>query len=76
MVDKIVRPLHNAPFSPISVSGSNYNPRNTQCIPVVKIFAFLDLEQNLAFFKGLIVSRFYIKKPNYPLLQGNPAIYI
>ena len=27
-------------------SGSNYNPRNTQCIPVVIIFAFLDLGKN------------------------------
>jgi len=26
-------------------TGSNFNPRNTQCIPPVKIFAFLDLEQ-------------------------------
>jgi hypothetical protein len=25
-----------------------------ECIPVVKIFAFLELKQNLAFFKGLI----------------------
>jgi hypothetical protein len=40
------RPLQNAPFCPISVSGSNFNPQNTQCIPVVKIFAFLELEQN------------------------------
>ena len=40
------RPLQNAPFCPISVSGSNCNPQNTQCIPVVKIFAFLELEQN------------------------------
>jgi len=40
------RPLQNAPFCPIPASGSNFNPRNTQCIPVVKIFAFLDLEQN------------------------------
>jgi hypothetical protein len=30
-----LRPLQNAPFFPISSSGSNYNPRNTQCIPVV-----------------------------------------
>jgi hypothetical protein len=43
---KIMRPLQNAPFRPISVSGSNCNPQNTQCIPVVKIFAFLELEQN------------------------------
>jgi len=27
-------------------SGSNFNPRNIQYIPVVKIFAFLELEQN------------------------------
>jgi len=41
-----LRPLENAPFCPISVSDSNFNPQNTQCIPVVKIFAFLELEQN------------------------------
>jgi len=28
------------------MSGSNFNPQNTPCIPVVKIFAFLELEQN------------------------------
>ena len=33
------RPLQNAPLCPISASGSNFNPQNTQCIPVVKIFA-------------------------------------
>jgi hypothetical protein len=38
--------LHNVPFRPISASGSNFNPRNTQCIPVVKIIAFLELERN------------------------------
>ncbi len=42
----LLRPLQNAPFCPISVSGSNFNPQNTQCIPVVKIFSFLELEQN------------------------------
>jgi len=50
----ITRPLQNAPFCPISASGSNFNPRNTQCIPVVKIITFLELEQKYAFFKGLI----------------------
>jgi len=50
----ITRPLQNAPFCPISDSGSNFNPRNTQCIPVVKIIAFLELEQKYAFFKSLI----------------------
>ncbi len=52
-----MRPLKNAPFCPISASGLNFNPRNTQCIPVVKIFAFFDLEQNYAFFKGLTYSK-------------------
>jgi len=43
------------PFYPIPASGSNFNPQNTQCIPVVKIFAFLGLEQNGTFCKGLIL---------------------
>ncbi len=47
------RPLQNAPFCPISALGSNFHPQNTQCIPVVQIFACLELEQNWAFFKGL-----------------------
>jgi len=41
-----LRPLQNTPFCPIPASGSNFNPQNTQCIPAVKIFAFLGLEQN------------------------------
>ena len=63
-----MRPLQNAPFCPIPVSGLNFNPRNTKCIPacpvkceayfsgVVKIFTFLELEQNSAFCKDLRVS--------------------
>ncbi len=50
------RPLHNALFCPITASGSNFNPRNTQCIPVVEIIAFLVLGQNRTFFKGLATS--------------------
>ena len=42
-----LKPLQNLPFCPISASGSNFNPRNTPCIPVVKIFAFLELEPRL-----------------------------
>jgi len=57
--------LQNGTFCPISASGSNFNPRNIQYIPVVEIFAFLELEQKveifafleleqkLPFFKGL-----------------------
>jgi len=48
-----MRPLKNVLFCPIPVSGSNFNPQNTQYIPVVKIFAFLGFEQNRTFFKGL-----------------------
>jgi hypothetical protein len=48
-----MRLLHNTPFCPIAASGSNFNPRNTQCIHVVEIIAFLELGQNWAFFKGL-----------------------
>jgi hypothetical protein len=44
--DHNTRPLQNAPFRSISASGSNFNPRNTQCIPVAKIIAFLELERN------------------------------
>ena len=47
------RPLKNAPFCPISVSGSGSDPRNTRSIPVVEILALLDLEQKRTFFKGL-----------------------
>ena len=50
-----VRPLQNGTFCPISASGSNFNPRNILYIPVVEIFAFLELEQKLLFFKGLYV---------------------
>jgi hypothetical protein len=39
--------LKNLPFCPISALGSNFNPRNTQCIPVVKITAFLEPEPRL-----------------------------
>jgi hypothetical protein len=48
-----MRPLQKVPFCPIPVSGSNFNPQNTACIPAVKIFAFLELEQKLTFSKGL-----------------------
>jgi len=50
---KNMRPLKNTTFCLISALGPNFNPQNTQCIPVVKIFARLELRQNSAFFKGL-----------------------
>ena len=54
-----LRPLQNTPFCPISASGSNFNPQNTQSILVVKIFVFLELEQKWAFCKGLNLMRIY-----------------
>jgi len=35
------------PFFPISASDSDFNPQNTQCIPAVKIFAFLELGKTI-----------------------------
>ncbi len=64
---KPLRPLEIIPFCPIFASDSNFNPRNTHCIPacpvecgahssgVVKIFVFLNLEyrhKRETFFKG------------------------
>jgi hypothetical protein len=34
------------PFAQFLCQAQNFNPQNTKCIPVVKIFAFLELEQN------------------------------
>jgi hypothetical protein len=47
------RPLQNGTLCRLSASGSNFNPRNIQYIPAVEIFAFLELEHKLPFFKGL-----------------------
>ena len=59
---EMLRPLHNALFHPISASGSNFNPQNTESIPAVKIFAFLELERNWTFCKGLM---FILQKKGY-----------
>jgi hypothetical protein len=72
------RPLQNGTFCPISASDSNFNPRNTPCIPVVKIFAFLELEQKLPFFKGLNDCYFHFLKKKYlvrmkMLVKANPV---
>ena len=51
IIPDVLRPLQNLPVRPISASASNFNPRNTQCMPacpvgpadrtgVVKIFVF------------------------------------
>jgi hypothetical protein len=45
-------PVRKRLISPISASGSNFNPQNTKCIPVVKIIAFLELEKIISFSDG------------------------
>jgi len=39
------RLLQNVYLGPIPMSGSDFNPQNTQCIHLVKIIAFLEREQ-------------------------------
>jgi len=51
----MLRPLKNVPFCPISAPDSKFNPRNIPYIPPVKFFVFLELEQKLTFFKGLML---------------------
>jgi len=55
------------------VSGSNFNPRNTFSIPVVKIIAFLEFEQKSEFFKSL--KKWLIPRDLRCLLEqsGNPS---
>ena len=45
-------PIHKWLFSAISASDADLNPLNSQCIPAVKIFVFLDLAKNISFLDG------------------------
>jgi len=40
----MMRHLKNVPFRPISALRSDFNPRNNQYIPLVKILTRLDLD--------------------------------
>jgi len=53
LVFNAASPMQNVPFWLISSSVSNSNPRNTQCIPVIKNIVFLEIEQKGTFFKDL-----------------------
>ncbi|MBU4011059.1 MAG: hypothetical protein KJ882_09870, partial [Proteobacteria bacterium] len=46
---KVMSQFQNVPFWPISALGENFNPRNTPCIPAVKISTRLDLDQTETF---------------------------
>jgi len=50
-----MRPLKIPPFAQFLRQAQILILEIRECIPVVKIFAFLELKQNLAFFKGLSV---------------------
>jgi len=50
-------------FSPISVSGSNFNPQNTLSIPAVKIVAFLELSEKPWFSFGHWISLLMREEP-------------
>ena len=55
----ILKPLQNCYFSVMRCQASNFNPRNTQCIPPAKIFAFLAWRKNVTFFKGPILFGYW-----------------
>jgi len=67
-------------FPPASggTSGSNYNPRNTQYIPAVIIFAFLDLGKNPYFsfrhYLGQVTARLTERVQSYRVSKG--TIYV
>ena len=52
-------------FFPISASRSNYDPRNTQRIPVVIIFAFLDYVGGLSAFLSVSFEDRYFFETEY-----------
>jgi len=45
-------PIQKWLFSPISVLGEIFNPRNINHMPAVKIFARLELNENISFLDG------------------------
>jgi transposase len=54
--NKYLVPERKLSFSPISAPESNFNPRNTPCMSVVKIFVFLDLNEKSWFSFGHYVN--------------------
>jgi len=49
-------PIHKWLICPISASGKNLNPQNTQGIPQVFILTFLELEQIISSLEGHSMS--------------------
>jgi hypothetical protein len=45
-------PIHKWLFSPISALGKNFNPRNINHMPAVKISARLELDETISFLDG------------------------
>jgi len=56
-------PERKWPFSPISALNKNFNPRNTLCMPVVKIVICLELDEKSRFRSGTIyIVMFAVRK--------------
>jgi len=66
----MTRPLQNGTLCPIYASGSNFKLRYIPYISVVEIIAFLELEQKLPFFKGLLTIICLATK-NLPLILSD-----
>ena len=45
-------PIHKWLFSPISLLGGNFNPRNINPMPAVKITTRLERDENISFVDG------------------------
>ncbi len=62
-------------FVPISALGENFNPRNIQYMPVVKIFIRLDLDKKVTFsvgrqIYGLILNTLSFEDRRYRIIES------
>ncbi len=68
-------PERKLSFSPISASDSNFNSRNTQCMSVVKIFVFLDLNEKSWFsFGHYIIKKLNPDKYKYIIIKSRTVL--
>jgi hypothetical protein len=52
----VLVPIHKWLFSPISLLGGNFNPRNISHMPAAKISARLKLDENISFLDGHVLT--------------------
>jgi hypothetical protein len=63
--------IQKRPICPISALGKNFNPQNTLSIPVVKIFACLELEQIFSSLDGHSTEKIALHSFYPPLAGGS-----